>query len=138
MKMKKSQLEAEFERIWIEVTKKYADPAALKLKAEHPFAKEVGRKFRFDFCHMEQRVAVEIMGGTWTGGRHTSPQGYKRDCEKLLYAAELEWKVIYLTSDMVNADYLKRIADIILARNIVKGPNHDWVISHTVENRGTN
>ena len=115
---------------------KYANPESLQLVEEHPFAKEIGRRFRFDRCHMTQRVAVEIMGGTWSGGRHTSPQGYEKDCEKLLIASELQWQVIYLTSTMITEEHLKRVADIIIARNIIHGPNHDWVITHTVENRG--
>ena len=86
LKGKKSQLEAKFDPLWKSVVSKYADPESLQLVEEHPFAKEIGRRFRFDRCHMTQRVAVEIMGGTWSGGRHTSPQGYEKDCEKLLIA----------------------------------------------------
>ena len=128
--MKKSVLEVEFDRLWEQVRSESSSPEELELISEHPFASEVGRKFRFDRCHMEKHVAIEIMGGTYTGGRHTSPSGYKKDCEKLLIAAELQWQVVYLTCDMVTLDHLRRIAAIILSRNVVKGPNHDWIITH--------
>jgi hypothetical protein len=84
---------------------------------------------------MDSRVAVEVMGGTWTGGRHVRGSGYRRDCIKLLHAAELQWQVIYLTSDMVTRPYLDRIASLIMARNLIEGPNHDWIITHTLDRR---
>jgi len=137
--MKKSELEKRFDLIWSEVLKELpAHAKDLQLVDEYPFAKSVGRRFRFDRCHMDQRVAIEIMGGTYTGGRHTSPSGYKKDCEKMLIAGELQWQMIYLTCDMVDHEHLRRIAALILARNIVPGPNHDWLITHTTEQRNQN
>ena len=133
--MKKSALEAEFDLIWKQVVSESADPKALSLVSEHPFARSVGRKFRFDRCSLDKRVAVEIQGGTWTGGRHTSPQGYRKDCEKLLIAAELHWQIIYLTSDMLTLTNLRRIAGIINSRQRIEGADHDWLICNTIENK---
>jgi len=52
------------------------------------------RRWRFDFAWPEKKVAVEIEGGVWTGGRHTSGAGFIADSEKYNTAAVLGWKVL--------------------------------------------
>jgi len=59
------------------------------------------RRFAFDFAWPDLRVAVEIEGGVWTGGRHTSGAGFTRDCEKYNLAALNGWQVFRFTGDMV-------------------------------------
>lgn len=41
-----------------------------------------GRQWRLDFYLSESRVAVEIEGGVWSGGRHTRGSGFAEDIEK--------------------------------------------------------
>src|SRR5690606_6883288 len=41
-----------------------------------------GRNWRLDFAWPEHRVAVEVEGGTRTGGRHVRPRGFEKDVEK--------------------------------------------------------
>ena len=62
-----------------------------------------GRQWRFDFAFTADRVAVEIEGGTWTGGRHTRGSGFKSDCEKYNQAALLGWRVLRFTSSMITS-----------------------------------
>ena len=73
------------------------------------------RRWRFDFAWPDKMVAVELEGGTWTGGRHTRGKGFRNDCEKYNSAAFLGWTVIRLTTDMVRpmewADNLERILE---------------------------
>ena len=59
------------------------------------------RLWRFDLAFPEQRVAVEIDGGVWSGGRHVRGGGYIADCEKLAEAAILGWRVLRVTPDMI-------------------------------------
>jgi very-short-patch-repair endonuclease len=59
------------------------------------------RRWRFDFAYPAQMVAIEVEGGTWTGGRHTRPAGFENDCEKYNRAALLGWRVLRFTRDMV-------------------------------------
>lgn len=66
---------------------------------EHKF--HPTRKWKFDFAWPEHKVAVEVDGATWVGGRHTRGAGYRKDCEKLNEAILLGWKVFRVTSDMV-------------------------------------
>jgi len=59
------------------------------------------RRWRFDYAWPDKMIALEIEGGTWTGGRHTRGKGYESDCEKYSEAAILGWKVIRATTGMV-------------------------------------
>lgn len=52
------------------------------------------RRWRFDWAWPEQRVALEIDGGVWTGGSHGRGTGIVRDQEKHNYAACMGWIVI--------------------------------------------
>lgn len=61
------------------------------------------RRWRFDFAWPEQKVAAEVEGGTWTGGRHTRGSGFEKDCEKYNAATALGWRVFRFTAGMVNS-----------------------------------
>jgi very-short-patch-repair endonuclease len=73
------------------------------------------RKWPFDFAWPDRRLAVEVDGGTWSGGRHTRGQGYENDCEKLNEAAILGWTVLRVTGKMVEdgraLTYIERMFD---------------------------
>jgi len=72
---------------------------ALPWVREHRFHPK--RKWRFDFAWPAQRVACEVEGGTWAGGRHTRGSGFEADCEKYNEAAVLGWLVVRVTNNMV-------------------------------------
>lgn len=57
------------------------------------------RKWRFDYCLPEHKIAVEIDGGVWTGGRHTIGMGWIKDQEKLNTAAAMGWSVFHFTPE---------------------------------------
>ena len=63
---------------------------------EHRF--HLVRKWRFDFAWPEYKVACEVEGGTWSGGRHVRGRGFEKDCTKYNEAALLGWLVIRVTS----------------------------------------
>lgn len=66
---------------------------------EFAFAKP--RRWRFDFCWPEQRIALEQEGGVWVRGRHTRGTGYLRDLEKYNEAAVRGYIVIRCTPDQL-------------------------------------
>lgn len=76
------------------------------------------RRFRFDFAWPAVKVALEVDGGTWIGGRHTSGAGYQRDVEKMNLAALTGWLVVRATKDMVKDGTAVNTA---LAALIVRG-----------------
>src|SRR5215510_7617202 len=51
------------------------------------------RKWRFDYCWREARVALERDGGIWTQGRHTRGRGFEADAEKCAEATLAGWRV---------------------------------------------
>jgi hypothetical protein len=78
-----------------------------------------GRKYRFDFAHLDSRVAIEIDGGLWRGrkGGHTSGSGAIRDREKDVRATLEGWTVFRLTPEMSrNRDLLAEIVGVIERR----------------------
>lgn len=55
------------------------------------------RRWRFDYAIPSHKIAVEVEGGVWTGGRHTSPKGFLGDIEKYNSATLLGWRVFRTT-----------------------------------------
>lgn len=64
----------------------------VELVEEHQF--HPSRTWRFDFAIPSRKVAIEVEGGVWNGGRHFRPEGYLRDMEKYNEAAAAGWLVI--------------------------------------------
>lgn len=73
------------------------------------------RKWRFDRAFPAAKVAVEVDGGVWTGGRHVRPVGYQRDLEKLNAAVSLGWRVLRVTWKEVGDGTLERLLITTLA-----------------------
>ncbi len=67
--------------------------------SEHRFHDK--RRWRFDYAWIDLKVAFEVEGGVYKGGRHTSIKGFTSDCEKYSTAAILGWMVIRATTAMV-------------------------------------
>jgi very-short-patch-repair endonuclease len=59
-----------------------------------------GRKWRFDFSWPEFMVAVEVEGGVY-GGRHTRPEGFKRDLAKYNEGTKLGWRIYRFSGDQI-------------------------------------
>ena len=60
-----------------------------------------GRRFRFDFYWPESNLLVEVQGGVWTKGGHTSGIGMNRDAEKTNLAVLLGFRCLSVTSNQV-------------------------------------
>ena len=52
------------------------------------------RRWKFDFAWPEQKVALEVEGGVWVGGRHTSGAGFVKDMEKYNEATCAGWRLL--------------------------------------------
>ena len=62
---------------------------------EHRF--DSARKWRFDFAFVAHKVALEVEGGVFTGGRHTRGTGFLGDMEKYNAATLQGWRVLRVT-----------------------------------------
>lgn len=59
------------------------------------------RKWRFDYAYPEEKVAIEVEGGVWTGGRHIRSTGFLKDMEKYNEAGLLGWRIFRITPGMI-------------------------------------
>ena len=59
------------------------------------------RRWRFDLAWPSQMLALEVDGGTWIGGRHTTGVGIEGDAEKQSMAAVGGWRVLRVTRKMI-------------------------------------
>ena len=101
-----SHLEQQFTDLWLSLY------PTIDLHSEHRFSPP--RRYRWDFCHLESKVAIEIQGGVWMGrSGHSGGTGLVKDYEKLCLAAELGWRVFLLADSMITWEYLGSIATAI-------------------------
>jgi very-short-patch-repair endonuclease len=100
-----SHLEQRFADLWVD---RYP---SIDLHSEYRFSPP--RRYRWDFCHLESRVAIEINGQIWQKGGHSSGKGLLRDYEKLCLAAAKGWRVFLLADSMITDEYLELIATAI-------------------------
>lgn len=60
------------------------------------------RKWRFDYCHIESKTAIEVNGAVFTQGRHTRGKGFINDMEKLNNAILAGYVVLQFTPGQMN------------------------------------
>lgn len=70
------------------------------------------RKFRFDFCFPDKKIAIEIDGGQYkpNGGRHNSDS----DREKMNEAAVLGWRVLRFSGTQLKNDPIKCVKTLLM------------------------
>lgn len=75
---------------------------------EFEFRFHAKRRWRFDVCYPDRKIAAEIDGAAWTAGRHTRGKGFIADQEKINEAQLLGWKVYrFVTDDLSNGRFLE-------------------------------
>lgn len=82
--------------------------------AEYRFAPP--RRWRADFAFVEEKLLIEIEGGTWSMGRHTRGAGFEADCEKYNAATAHGWRILRFTPAMVKSGSAITIVREILLR----------------------
>lgn len=68
-------------------------------ETEYQFAKP--RRWRFDYCWPAYKVALEVEGGAFIGGRHTRGKGFVNDLEKYNAATLMGWRVLRFTPQQI-------------------------------------
>lgn len=82
---------------------------------EHEFKFHAKRRWRFDYCWVSKKIALEVEGGIWINGRHNRGSGFIKDMEKYNNAALLGYRIIKCTPTS-----LVSIENIELIKNILK------------------
>ena len=89
-----------------------------------PFHQELAiipnRKFRYDFAWPDLKVVLELDGGIWSGGGHTTGSGKTRDCEKDWLAFVNGWTVIRWTPNMITSKNIRTLADKLSCKKILQ------------------
>ena len=72
------------------------------------------RKWRIDLFIPDLKVAIELEGGVYTGGRHTRPEGFLNDIEKYNNITILGLKLLrYAHVKHLYSDILKDLKELI-------------------------
>jgi very-short-patch-repair endonuclease len=107
--MSKSGLEDD---LWLRMV---ANDLDVGWERDQPFV--LYRDWRFDFVHHGYRIAVEVEGGTYSGGRHTTGTGYQGDCEKYNEATLNGYLLLRFTSkDIHNGKAVDTIERAVVRR----------------------
>lgn len=89
---------------------------AMKLPTpEREYKFHPSRNWRFDFAWPDLLLAVEIEGGIWGKGGHSTGQGITRDIEKGNEASRHGWKVFRFTGQHVTSGHAIRYIEAVLA-----------------------
>jgi very-short-patch-repair endonuclease len=76
------------------------------------------RKWRWDLAWVDERLACEVEGGVYSGGRHVRGKGFEEDARKYTIGVILGWRVIRVTTSMVESGE----ALAFIAAALEKGP----------------
>ena len=79
-----------------------------------------GRKFRFDFAFLRERLLVEINGGTYNGGAHSRGVGLNRDYEKGNLAVVNNWRVLSFDTKQVKSGAALEVVEQLINNQSIK------------------
>ena len=73
-----------------------------KVEAEYRFHPK--RRWLIDLAIPARKLAIEIEGGVYTGGRHTHPTGFMKDMEKYNSLALCGWRLLRFTPKQIKRE----------------------------------
>ena len=77
------------------------------------------RRWKADFCWVEEKLIVEVQGGIWMQGRHSRGGGYIKDCEKMNEAVLLGYKYLKVCKEHIDSgqaiDWIRKALHFICA-----------------------
>jgi len=75
------------------------------------------KDWRFDFAWPDKRLACEVEGGGFVGGRHTRGAGFREDCHKYHHAMRLGWTVYRYEESLIKSGDAARLFAQLLGKN---------------------
>lgn len=74
------------------------------------------RIWRFDYAWQDLKIALEVDGGIYSGGRHVRGKGFREDMEKMNEAVAQGWVVIRTTPrelpTLYTIDMIRRVREV--------------------------
>ncbi len=100
--LKREQAKAEREKLELALAQQLR---AERIQFETQATFWIGRNWRLDFLigRASCRVGVEVQGGIWKMGAHSSGAGISRDCEKSAHAAIVGIRLIPVTAAQIKS-----------------------------------
>lgn len=74
------------------------------------------RKWRFDFCWPDGKIALEVEGGIWVNGGHNRGSGFMKNIEKYNEAAIMGWRLIRVTPQMMENGEVMVLLEKVLGK----------------------
>ena len=76
------------------------------------------RRWRFDYANIEKKIAIEIEGGAWSGGRHTRGKGFIGDMEKYNMAVAECWAVLRFTPSQMKESKTYEFIKMVIEKRL--------------------
>jgi very-short-patch-repair endonuclease len=78
------------------------------------------RRWRLDYAWPASRLALEVEGGIWRGGRHNRPTGFLRDIEKYNSATAMGWALLRcVPATICSAATISDIRRVLVSTEVV-------------------
>lgn len=71
--------------------------------------------YRLDFAWPDRLIAIEVDGGSYSGGRHTRGSGFETDCVRGFEAAIAGWRIGHVTGKMIDDGRAVALTERLLA-----------------------
>lgn len=81
---------------------------------EFRFLQDIKRNHSFDVAIPEHKIAIEIEGGIWTGGRHVNPKGFINDMFKYNQGTARGWRIIRITPQEVDKNFWLNLIETMI------------------------
>jgi hypothetical protein len=79
------------------------------------------RKYAWDICFPDQNIWIEVQGGIWRGGGHSTGTGLTRDYEKHNLATLHGWAGLYVTpKDVCMLDTVNMIKRLMIKNKFLR------------------
>lgn len=91
---KKEELENNFHCHWVMMFGNLPEPVR-----QHPILNpKTNRHWKLDFAWPEEKLAVEIQGGSFVRGGHNTAQGQHSDYERHNALVRMGWRILYFNT----------------------------------------
>jgi len=86
-----------------------------KFYVEHVLVRLKRNPYRFDLAIPEKKIAFELDGGLRVkgGGKHNSPEGYKKDRRRDIIAMVYGWKVYRIPNEWLTDEKREAYLDLL-------------------------